>query len=355
MNEPTVGYVGLDHHHAEPYLQTLQTLPATVTCACEPNPAFDPSAVSSLGDVPVYDNLETLLATESVDAVFLTLPNRDTPKAIERAVDAGIHVYTEKPAARTATELEPLLARVEEAESTVCVSYPWQSHPIARELATLVDEGFFGDLRAFDARFVASQLAYRDTSHFIFDADASRGGILQWLGIHWLQLLSWLLEERIVRVNASMASGTDNVDVEDSATLQLETSDGALGTLQCGYYLGDGLYDTKIDIYGNDGRSAWDPMGRKFGFQDETALELDDTSGEWESTPHRTVTHDYDPEPGYGGAWGRAFVEKFFGACDGEREPPVTLADAMEVLRILDAAYESAEAGKWVDVKGANR
>lgn len=351
MTERTVGYVGLDHHHAEPYLQTLSELPATVTSACEPNPEFDASTVSSLGDVSVYDDMESLLAADSPDVVFLTLPNRDTPAAIERALDAGIDVYTEKPAARTATELEPLLGRAEKSNATVGVSYPWQSHPITQELASLVDDGFFGDLRSFDARFIASKLAYRKTDHFIFDEEASRGGILQWLGIHWIQLLTHLLEEPISRVNASTVAATDGVDVEDGATLQFETSGGALGTLQCGYYLGEDLYDTKLDIYGSNGRSSWDPMGRRFGFDGTTTLELDDTSGKWTSTPHRTITHDYDPEPGYGGAWGQKFVNAFFAACDGERDPPVTLEDAMVVLRVLDAAYESAETDSWIDVE----
>lgn len=91
-------------------------------------------------------------------------------------------------------------------------------------------------------------------------------------------------------------------------------------------------------------------MGREFGFDGTTTLELDDTSGKWASTPHRTITHDYDPIPGYGGAWGRRFVESFFAACDGERDPPVTLEDALVVLRVLDAAYESAETGEWVPI-----
>ncbi|XVH33161.1 Gfo/Idh/MocA family protein (plasmid) [Haloferacaceae archaeon DSL9] len=350
MTERTVGYVGLDHHHAEPYLRTLETLSVTVTCACEPNSSFAPSTGESLGDATIYDDLEELLASESPDAVFLTLPNRDTPAAIERALDAGVDVYTEKPAARRASELEPLCRRVAACDETVCVSYPWQSHPIARDLYRLLETDFFGEIRAFDARFIASKPAFRDTSHFIFDREASRGGILQWLGIHWLQILVRFLDDPITRVNASMTAGTDGVEVEDAATLQLETAGGAVGTLHCGYLLGEGVYDTEINLYGSRGRSSWDPMGREFGFDGETTLELDDVSGAWSSTPHRTITHEYDPAPGYGGSWGKEFVEAFFDACDGTRDPPVTLGDAAAVLRILDAAYESASTGEWIDV-----
>jgi predicted dehydrogenase len=148
-----------------------------------------------------------------------------------------------------------------------------------------------------------------------------------------------------------MISKTESVDVEDAAMLQLETADGTIGTLHCGYHLTRGTYDTKIDIYGSDGWSSWNPIGRTFDFDGETTLELDDVSGEWASTPHRTITHEYEPAPGYGGPWGRLFVESFFDACDGERNPPSTLADAVDVLRILDAAYTSAESGAWVDVE----
>ncbi|MFC4440003.1 MULTISPECIES: Gfo/Idh/MocA family protein [Natrialbaceae] len=350
-NAPTVGYVGLDHHHAEPYLRTLETLPATVACACEPNDAFDVESVASLGDVPVYGDLETMLADAALDAVFVTLSNRDTPTAIERALEHGVDVYTEKPAARTAAELESLIDLAARTDATVCVSYPWQGHPIAEQLKSHLDRGFFGDLRGFEARFVASQLEHRDADHFIFDADASRGGILQWLGIHWIQLLAWLVDSPISRVNASTAAEFDGVDVEDGATLQLETEAGALGTFHCGYYLRDGVYDTRLNLYGSGGRSSWDPMGRTFGFEGETSLELESTDDDWGATPHRTITHEYEEGAGYGGAWGREFVEGFFDARETGTDPPVTLEDALTVLRILDAAYESAETDRWVAVE----
>lgn len=352
MKPKRVGYVGLNHHHAEPYLETLKSMSetATVTCACERDPSFDLTSVPSLGNVPVYEEFEAMLSSESLDAVFLTLPNRDTPAAIEQAIAADVDVFTEKPAARTAEELERLQSIVDSSTGTVCISYPWQSHPIVEDIRDLVETGFFGNLRAFDARFIASQVAFRDPTHFIFDEEASRGGILQWLGIHWIQLFTKLFDKPITQVNANIASRCSEISVEDGATLQLETEEKAIGTLQCGYYLAEGMYDTEINIYGSDGRCNWDPIGREFGFEGETSLKLDETNGDWESTPHRRIVHEYEPAPGYGGAWGRSFIESFFEACDGKEPSPVTLDDALTVLRILDAAYESADTGDWVRV-----
>ena len=346
---PTVGYVGLDHHHCPLYLESLERLPAEVVCACEPNPEFDPPGIDELDDVPVYGDLEEVL-TADVDAIWVTLPNRNTPNVIERAVEAGIDVYTEKPAARTAAELEPLVETVKNSEATVMVSYTWRGHPIPAKLREHSRRGFFGDVRSFSAQFIASALDTRDPDHYLYDAAASRGGILQWLGIHWVDLLPWILDDPIARVNASTQSNVDGVDVEDGATLQVETESGVHGSIDCGYYLRDGQYDTQIDIYGTAGESTWDPIGREFGFDDSTDLVLDSRDPEWTGTPRRTITYDYDPAPGYGGAWGTEFMRSFFEARESDEDVPVDLRDAVRVLRVLDAAYDSADGGGWITV-----
>ncbi|WP_207592294.1 Gfo/Idh/MocA family protein [Halomontanus rarus] len=351
--EPTVGYVGLNHHHAEPYLATLAELPVSVTAACEPDESFDADGVDGLGDVPIYADPVDLFDDEAPDVVWISLSNRDTPAAIEAAVERGIDVYTEKPAARTAAELEALLETVSGADATVGVSYTWRGHPAARKLRDLAATGFFGDVRSVDARFIASQLAYRDADHFLFESAASRGGILQWLGIHWIDLLPWILDDDVVRVNASTTHGTPAVDVEDGAVVQFELASGAIGSLQCGYYLREGRYDTEISITGMDGRVSWDPMGDYFGFDDETTVELESCRDEYASAPRRYLTYDYDSTPGYGGSYGLDFMQQFLDARVSEDIPvPATLEDALTVLRVLDAAYESAETDEWVVVDG---
>lgn len=342
-----VAYVGLNHHHRDPYLETLDQLDVDVVAAADPD-GMTPADVgaAALTEVPWYESVDDLLASEAVDLLWLTLSNRRTPDAIDAAVDAGVDVMSEKPAARTASDLEPI---ADHADATVGFAYTWRGHPIATGLRERAADGFFGPVRSFDLRFVASKLSTRPTDHYLFDAAASRGGIVQWLGVHWIDLLPWLLDERIVRVNATMRTGFDGVDIEDGATLTLELESGAVGTMVTGYYLRDGRYDTTVDIYGEAGRCSWDPMGATFGFEGTTSVELD--ADRWTGSPHREVVHHYEPAPGYGGRWGLAFFEQFLDACDGEAPVPADIDDALRVLRVLDAAYESAKSGEWVAVQ----
>lgn len=345
-----IGYVGLDHHHRAPYLETIAQLDAEVVATADPD-GQRPADVGAdaVADHPWYAGVDDLLASAEVDLLWVTCSNRATPAIIDAAIDHGVDVMSEKPAARTAAELAPVADRVRESDVTIGFAYTWRGHPIAQELCERAAEGFYGTVRSFDLRFVASKLATRPTDHYLFDAAASRGGIVQWLGVHWLDLLPWLLDEEIVRVNASLTYGHEDVDVEDGATLQLELASDAVGTLTVGYYLREGRYDTAIDIYGADGRSSWDPMGETFGFDGTTSVALD--ADDWIATPHREIVHEYDPAPGYGGRWGLAFFEQFLAACDGDGAVPADIDDALRVLRVLDAVYASAAEEHWVDVQ----
>lgn len=345
-----IGYVGLDHHHRPPYLETIEQLDATVVATADPG-GHRPSDVGAdrVADLPWYEAVDDLLATEAVDLLWVTCSNRETPAIIDTAVDRGVDVMSEKPAARTAGDLAPVADRVRASDATVGFAYAWRGHPIAQDLRERRTEGFYGTVRSLALRFVASKLATRPTDHYLFDADASRGGIVQWLGVHWLDLLPWLLDEEIARVNASLTSGYKAVDIEDGATVQIEFTSGAVGTLTAGYYLREGRYDTAIDIYGDAGRSSWDPMGAAFGFEGETSVELD--ADDWITTPHRKIVHEYDPSPGYGGRWGLAFFEQFLDACAGDAAVPADIDSALQVLRVLDAVYASDEQGDWVTVQ----
>jgi len=148
-----------------------------------------------------------------------------------------------------------------------------------------------------------------------------------------------------------MVSQSDATDVEDAATVAFETRSGATGTLQCGYSLREGRYDTYIGVNGAEGSIEWDPIGPTFGFDDETKLAIESTTDTWETAPRRTTTYEYAPNSGYGGAWGLEFTRQFLAAREGAADVPATLDDALVVLRVLDAVYESADADEWVEVK----
>ena len=347
----TIGYVGLRHSHRSGYLDTLAQLPADVTCAASPHGT---DGLDDVPEVPVYRNPEEMFDAESLDAVWITLSNRETPAVVRAAVDRGIHVFAEKSLGRTAADVEPLLPAVEDAGVVVGVGYIRRAMPVFSELRNRRRADWFGTLRSFEARFIKNKLRDRLVSdgqpNYLYTRADARGGILQWLGCHYLDLVPWILDDPIVRVHARIDHGEPAADTEDAALVQLETASGTIGTLHCGYYLrsrtsevGDraaGPVAPPLQLYGMDGQAVVTP--------DERAIRLGDDDP---SAPEGRVTFDPPAVPGYGGAAGREYVRTFLAACrDSPTDELATIADELQVLRVLDAAYESADTDRWVEV-----
>jgi predicted dehydrogenase len=302
-------------------------------------------------DIPIYEDMETLLEREAIDALWMTLPNSETPRGLTLAADHGVDVYAEKTLARTADELAPVIEKVEDAGILVVTGYQNRAKAIPREIRDQIQTDLFGDLRSIEARMIASQISrYRDPSEYVHDAEKSRGGILQWLGCHTVDLINFMLDETIDRVNAQVDFGTRGVDVEDGATVQFELAEsGALGTLQAGYYVRD--YDTYMGIHGSDGRAVWSGSDTP---ANKDVLEMESYSDNWPVAPRRTIEFDYDDAPGYGGTVGLNYMRNFLEQVNNSNPDPelnATIFDSFRVLQFLDAAYESAQSDEWVTLE----
>ncbi|AKU09150.1 Gfo/Idh/MocA family protein [Haloferax gibbonsii] len=364
-----IGYIGIDHHHRDPYFAVASELDATITAVCEPGRRVDVENIAAMDDRPdeittegqdmadlvggaaVYEDPHELVSDADVDVAWITYRSDETPAIIESAVENGVHVVSEKPIARTAADLEDIAERANELGVTVSPTMYYRRNPVAMALRDRVSEGFFGDVWTLDGRFNASQLSYRDTDHYLYDRETSRGGALQWIGPHWVDVMPWILDDPIARVNARFHDAVE-ADVEAGAVLQFETESGTLGTYHTGYYLSDRGKDTHLGLYGTEGQ-ALTPLHHD-SLQHEPTVPLDITSEhpDWTAAPKRTVEFEftYDRFPAWGDFVQDYFEDYFAGYETGD--VPATVDDAVQLLRVLDAAYESGERGGWVEVEG---
>ena len=68
-----------------------------------------------------------------------------------------------------------------------------------------------------ESRMVTSQVRYRDPGHWLFNKEQAGSGMLSWLACHHIDMLSYLLSERIVEVSAMVANNNpEKVAVEDT-------------------------------------------------------------------------------------------------------------------------------------------
>jgi predicted dehydrogenase len=125
-----------------------------------------------------------------------------------------------------------------------------------------------------------------------------------------------------------------------------------VGTFQCGYLLprsqsgySGASYDSFIGIRGTLGRIAWNPFERE-----ATGLQVESVAPGWEAAPGRVLRYEFAKSDAYGGSFGLRFVQDFVRAAQSGGAPPVTGEDALRVMRVIEAAYESSRTGRRVDL-----
>lgn len=93
---------------------------------------------------PSFDDV---LTDEGIDGVVVTLPAHLHHQACLRALEAGKHVFVEKPIALNVTEAQEIIAAAERHDRRLMVGHLLQYHPAFLALKALVDEGRLGELR----------------------------------------------------------------------------------------------------------------------------------------------------------------------------------------------------------------
>jgi predicted dehydrogenase len=350
-----IGMIGLTHPHAAAYLRTLDALDAV-----EGIVPWDPDAEA--GDRAMQGcrkakglcaDLQSMLARSDVPIVLVALPTNQVPDAVTQAARAGKHIICEKPCARSANEFRPVLAALEEHRARFTACYLWRANPAIQYMRSLVLAGALGRLTSVELRMVTTQVRLRDPGHWLFQREVAGGGILSWLGCHWLDVLRYLTAQEMISVSAMIGTlSGEAIDVEDVASVSFRLSGGAVGSLYAGYLLSAGQagyegagYDQSIILRGTHGTLRHVKDG------DEQVVTLESGAAAWQTAPHQTYRFRLPSLSAYGGAHGLAFVDDFIRlALTGEGQPLVTTQDALRVLEMLDAIYRSAKDGRMVEV-----
>ena len=77
---------------------------------------------------------------------------------------------------------------------------------------------------------------------------------------------------------------------------------------------------------------------------------VESTAENWNSTPRRELKYVIAETDAYGGQYGQDYVARFIASAIGGEPPPDDGENALRVLRIIEAAYESSETGRMVSL-----
>jgi predicted dehydrogenase len=271
-------------------------------------------AGESYPSAQVTSRFDDVLADESVEAVVVATPVPTHYELARRALEAGKHVFVEKPPAMRGAEMEELCDLAEERDRVLMPGHLLLYHPGVQKLKEIVDSGELGDvLYVYGNR--QNLGTFRTNENALWS-----------LGVHDLSVLLYLIEEEPSEVrahgNAFLSRG-----VEDVVFCYLRFPSGKMAHMHLSWL--DPHKIRRITVVGNERMAVFDDMER-----DRKITVYDN----W-----RTRTGDiYSPtvdatEPL------RRECEYFLRLVAGEGAPHKAARDAIPVVRALDQLQASLE------------
>jgi len=333
-----IGIAGLGRlgrRHAENLSQRVPH--AEVVAACSPVAEETAWARETLGVPATYDDYDRLLRHPGLDAAFLVTPTSLHAPQIVKALQAGKHVFCEKP---LALDLADCLKVEEEAarhpDRVVLIGFVRRFDPSYRNAFDLVRAGRIG--RPF---LVRSQTCdQNDPSGFFVRFAPTSGGIFLDCSIHDADLARWLLGNPSPR--RAFATGTVAIheglrefgDVDNGVGI-VEFEGGALACFYASRTMAHG-HDTSTEVVGTAGRLTVGLNPRL------DRVEISDAQG----VRNTCVATFYE-------RFEEAFVREareFVDAIREGRPPSLALHDATEATRIASALAEAQHGRKVVDL-----
>lgn len=176
-------------------------------------------------------DVDTIIEDPQIDAVcVLTRHNSHAPLAV-KALEAGKHVFVEKPLALSISELDQIERAARKSGKSVMVGFNRRFAPHAEE----VQRGLKG--RAGPVSIVATVNAgFIPADHWTQDLEVG-GGRIVGEACHWIDLARFLVGAPIVNAFASTAASKDGTPIEDIAHLVIEFADGSTAAV---HYLANG-------------------------------------------------------------------------------------------------------------------
>jgi len=157
------------------------------------------------------EDLDALLALDDLDAIIIATPPFDHAASAIRCLEAGKHVFTEKPLATTSEDASRIVKAADRAHRVIGIDSPMPFTDIVRAIGEIAGSRVAGALRRISVENIASCEGLVD-DHWFWDVRAS-GGIFVEHGVHFFDWCGALLgtSQDVVAWTASTGRRQDRV------------------------------------------------------------------------------------------------------------------------------------------------
>lgn len=352
-----IGAGGMLQYHAGGFKEAG----ATIVALADMNPQAAADAAQQWQIPNVYNDVGKMLNETDADAVSIIVPNKfHAPLAIE-CLNAGKHVFCEKPPALNADEVSKMISVAEGTGKTLMFNFNNRARPESYAMMEMIDNGLMGKINSAQAKWIRRTGIPGFGGWFTTRALSGGGPLIDLLhmvdlAMHFMGypepafVLGQTFEDFIDNKNFKGPWGIpDNADgindVETAAHGFVTFQSGQVLSLQVSWAEMVKREEVSVVFQGTQGGGK---VERLFGTDglDDTAI---DTCEIYVQESGKSVDKSISVEACEDMGRKRS-AANFIGTIEGTEQPLNTPAQALVLMRTIDAIYASAESGKPVPV-----
>src|SRR5215467_12156830 len=203
-----------------------------------------------------YQNYDSIRDNPEVDVIYIVLPNGMHAEYTVRGLQAGKHVLSEKPMARTPAECQQMIDAGKKANRKLMVAYRCRYEPYNREAIRMAQSGELGKTKV-----IVSEHGFNigDPKQWRLNRELAGGGSLMDIGIYALNAARYLTGEEPTELTAMSYTTPGDPrfkEVEETINFQLRFPSGILANCSSSYG-----YDSqnRYRVVGTDGWVELEP------------------------------------------------------------------------------------------------
>ncbi|HET9338950.1 MAG TPA: Gfo/Idh/MocA family oxidoreductase [Casimicrobiaceae bacterium] len=340
-----LGIVGCGRATSTLHLPALAAVPAIDVAALADTDAQALSRAAALRpSARTAAGYRSLVDDPALDAIAICVPTAAHAEIALAAIDAGKHVFVEKPLALSLDDARRIVAAASATGVRAMVGFNTRWHAQARRAREAIAGGAIGALDAIASRLTSFHTGVPDWQC----GRATGGGVLFELAVHHVDLWRFLTGAEVEEVVACTRSGERE---DESAVLVARLSGGALATA---LFAERTSRSNEVEVFG---RAASISLSL-YRFDGYSTSDAASVAGDGRARL-RAAGAFVRALPGAlrdaraGGAWRMTYADEWrhFAAAIREGAPVAsTLADGVRALAVVLAAVESASSGRSVRV-----
>jgi predicted dehydrogenase len=297
---------------------------------CDIDPARAAALADKIGCCEPETDWKRVVRRQDIDLVIIATTHDMLARIAAEAARFGKHVLIEKPGARRAIELEPVIHASAQTGALVRVGFNHRYHRTFQKAYEIFESGELGPMMFIRGRYGhGGRPGYE--KEWRADPEKSGGGEAMDQAVHLVDLSRWFLGD-VASVRGSARTYFWDMPVEDNAFLLLESNEGQTAFLHASWTEWKNIFS--FEIYGKYGKLEITGLGGSYGVERLTYYRMAPEMG-----PPETTVWEYPMADDSWKAEFFAFVEDIRLG----RQPVPGPREAQAALRVIEEMYQDSE------------